>query len=209
MMAEPDEERGEGKVEDHLVEERRLEGAVLQIRRRDPGVDPGRLADLDGPRQSARLAEQLLVEVVADAPDGLGDQQRGRDGVHERADVRPGAAQPPDARHRAGGDPTPDAEPALPYRQRAPPGVRRDVERGGDVEVDPRADEPGGYRPDEDVVDQGAVTAGRDPAPGGDVDRERDPDHVHQPVDVEEQRAQVDAVVRWTRDERQRRSHDI
>jgi hypothetical protein len=79
--------------------------------------------------------------------------------------------------------------------------MRRDVERGGDVEVDPPADDPGGHRPQQNVVHQSTLAADRDPPATGDVDGQADPDHVHQPVEVQEERPQVDAVDRRARDE--------
>src|SRR5580700_1342637 len=77
-----------------------------------------------------------------------------------------------------------------PDREHAPP-VRRDIARRGDIEVDPRADDAGRHRPDRHVGDQVRVTALRFPAPPGDEYRQRYPDDVHQPVDVNERRADM------------------
>ncbi|SHW80348.1 Uncharacterised protein [Mycobacteroides abscessus subsp. abscessus] len=72
------------------------------------------LEDLQTPRQIRRPAVQLLVEVVAQPADGLGQDDAGRDGVAERGqrDSVPAAADPgADATER---DRAPDAEAAVP-----------------------------------------------------------------------------------------------
>jgi len=148
-MAEPDDEPGKREVPDQLVQERRLEGGVVAELRgyRQPVLR----RYLQAPGQVRRAAEQFLVEVVADPADALGDQQAGRHRVHEHRDVAATFADPPDTdrdrqRYRA-----PDPEPAIPYGQHPVPDVR-DVHRGGDVEVDPAADDAGGHAPQGDVV---------------------------------------------------------
>ena len=190
VMAEPDQGRGQRHVPDQLVQERRLEEGEGRI----PGRPVGE-RDLQAPRQARRPAEQFLVEVVPDPADTLRDQQRGRHRIHDHRDVAAGPAGPPDAdqdgdRYRA-----PDAEATGPYREHAVPDVR-DVHRRGDIEVDPAADDPGRHAPQGDVVDQLGVPAGGGPAAAGDDDRGRDADQVHQRVDVDEQRADVEAVDR-------------
>src|SRR5205085_3091261 len=128
-------------------------GGVMQVARRPVGG-----ADLKAPGQRRWLAEQLLVEVVADPSDRLGDQQAGRRYVDEPAQV--GAAQPtmgaPHADGNAGSDPAPDAQPTLPDRKRAPPVVRY-LARGGDEEVDPAPDQPGREGPHRDLGGQVGV----------------------------------------------------
>jgi hypothetical protein len=44
-----------------------------------------RRVDLERPGQSRGPTEQLLIEVVADAADGLRDEEGGRGGVEEQA----------------------------------------------------------------------------------------------------------------------------
>jgi hypothetical protein len=110
-------------------------------------------------------------------------------------------AYPPRSHRRPGGYATPHAQPALPHRQRPPP-VMWHVERGGEIEIDPAADDPGRHCPQGHVVDQCPVAAPRSPAPAGDVDGQRDPGQIHQPVNVNEQRAQVNAIDRRAGDER-------
>src|SRR5262249_22784812 len=72
--------------------------------------------------------------------------------------------------------------------------VVRDVLGGGDVEVDAAADDAGRYRPQGDIPDQARITAHALPAALGDDDRERNPDHIHQPVVMDVQRAEMEAV---------------
>jgi hypothetical protein len=81
--------------------------------------------------------------------------------------------------------------------------VVRDVLRRGDVEVDPPADDAGRHAPDRHVGDQIRVTALGAPAPPGDVDGQRDPDQVHQRVEVDLHRAEVKTADRRAWDERQ------
>jgi len=69
-VVEPDQHRRERQVPDDLVQEGRLEGGVLGV--------PGRavrVGDLQRPWQRRGLAEQFLVEVVADPADRLRHQQ--------------------------------------------------------------------------------------------------------------------------------------
>ncbi len=105
----PDQEAGEQQVPDQLVEEGRLERGVLQVSGRPVG---GR--DLERPGQLGGRAEQLLVEVVADPADRLGDQQCGRHAVHEQLDLDARHAlsvQTPQAATHTRGDPAPDPRP--------------------------------------------------------------------------------------------------
>jgi hypothetical protein len=67
--------------------------------------------DLEAPGQRGRAPVELLVEVVADAADGLRDEQRGRGGVEEARHVGARAAQAPDPGRRPQGDPAPDPQP--------------------------------------------------------------------------------------------------
>jgi hypothetical protein len=61
-----------------------MERRVLQV-----AAGPVGGVDVKGPGQAGRAAEELLVEVVPCAADGLRDEQRRRGGVHEPRDVRP------------------------------------------------------------------------------------------------------------------------
>src|SRR4051794_24406371 len=115
--------------------------------------------DVKPPRQARRAAEQLLVEVVADAADRLRDEQAGRRRVEVvavgaarrggggagRAGAKEGGSagaarvQPQGAGGVPRRDSTPDPEPALPDSERPPPRVRRLVP-ACDEEVEPAAD---------------------------------------------------------------------
>src|SRR6516164_7563070 len=188
MVAEPYQAAREREVEDQLVQERGLERGEAEVTGR-----PGAWRDVQPPRQARRPAEQLLVEVVADTPDRLRDQQRGRDGVGEQPRVRACPAHPPDARGRAERDAAPDPQSPVPDGEDPVP-VVRDVLGGGDVEVDAAADDAGRHRPQGNIPDQARITAHALPAALGDEDRERNPDHIHQPVVVDVQRAKMEAV---------------
>jgi hypothetical protein len=131
---------------------------------------------------------------IADAADRLRDQQRGRAGVHERGDVRASSVHAPDADGDAERDPAPDAEAALPDRERAPPGVR-DLVPARDHVIEAAADQAGGEAPQRDLVDQLGVASGRDPAAPGDVHRGDDGDRVEESIDVQGE-PDVDDVVR-------------
>src|SRR5262245_28921825 len=72
-------------------------------------------------------------------------------------------------------------------------------EGGGDVEVDPPADDSGGHGPQGDVGDQRTGTTDCGPTAACDVNGHRDRDHVHDPVEVNEQRTNVHATDRRAR----------
>src|SRR5262245_36371797 len=179
-------------VPDELVQERRVEGRVLDV-----GAAV-RLVDLQSPRQRRGLPEELLVEPVAPAADPLCEQQAGRDGVHEQPDAVAGPVDDPRPRENAEQDPAPDAEPALPDRERRPPGVDRlHLAPAGDVVVQPRADDPERHAPDRNAEDEIPVAAPLHPAVTGQRDAGRDREQQHDPVQVDRERADVDrAAVR-------------
>src|SRR4029079_10058048 len=103
---------------------------------------------LEPPRQRRVLAVELLVPVVPPAPDRLGEQEPGRDRVHEEPDTRARAAHDPRADERPEDDDAPPDEPALPGGERPVPTlVARLVVRGDDV-IEPGADDPGDHAPD-------------------------------------------------------------
>ena len=104
------------KVPDHLVEERRVKQGARRQADRVRGV---RRLDLQPPRQVGRLAVQLVVEVVAEPADRLGEQECRRQRIRE--------APEPDA-----GDPAPDeyTECAAEQRSEDRDAALPDVERG-------------------------------------------------------------------------------
>jgi hypothetical protein len=147
-VPEPHEHGREAEVPDQLVEERGVEGCVVRI-----ALGPVGGVDLESPWEARRAAEQLLVEVVADAADRLGDQQSGRRGIEEGGDAGAASAQNPEP-----------------------------------------ADQAGGEAPERDFLDELAAAAARLPAAGGDRDGGQHGEDVRQPVGVDEERTQVDAV---------------
>src|SRR5699024_1589889 len=131
-----------------------------------------------------------LVEPVAEAPQHLGDQQGGGDGVREggEGDALVAGHQP--YREGAAGDAAVDREPALPDVQHGDRVAVRAEEglRGGQHVPDAGADDPGDHR-DEDDVEQGVpVAAAPLPALGGPPQRHRDPGEDAQGVEVDRQR---------------------
>ena len=144
------------------------------------------------PGQRGGAAEEFLIEVVADPADGLGHQQCRGNRVHEQRHAGPGPVHPPGTDHR-GHHAAPDAQSAVPDRQHPVP-VVRDVLRGGQVEVDPAPDDARRDSPQGHVPDQARVAAQGLPAALRDQDRQGDPDHVHQPVEVNVGRAKMKPV---------------
>src|SRR3954467_53311 len=69
--SQPHQEGRQGQVPDDLVEEGGGEGGAVEVARQ-----PVVAVDLEAPRQRGRAPVELLVEVVADATDGLRDEQR-------------------------------------------------------------------------------------------------------------------------------------
>ena len=101
----------------------------------------------------------------------------------------------------AAGDAAPDAEAALPDRERPPPLVRHLVPARREV-VEARADDPGADAPDGDAEDQIPVAAARDPARAGDRDARRDPGQQHQAVHVDRHAARGRSCPRTARGSR-------
>ena len=106
------------------------------------------------PGQVGGTAEELLVEVVADTPDGLGHEQRGCCGVKEARDVGTAAAEHAGLRRL--------------FRRAMPPQIPRpplQTARGPhqwsgtsfqlvDQEVEASTDQPGGEGPEGDLVNE-------------------------------------------------------
>src|SRR3954469_10751869 len=139
--SQPHQEGRQGQVPDDLVEEGGVEGGAVEV-----ASGPVVAIDLEPPRQRGRAPVELLVEVVADAPDGLRDEQGRGGGVEEARDVGARAAQAPDPGGRAQRDAAPDPQAALPDRERSPPVVGDLVPARGQ-EVEPAPDDPGGEAP--------------------------------------------------------------
>ena len=193
--ADQDQDPDEEHVPDELVQEGRLEGRVQLVAGRTV-----RRVDLEGPGQVARLAEELLVEVVPPPADPLREQQAGRDRVHEQENALTRALDHVRARERAAQDPAPHTEAALPHGEGAPPRVRHLVPARDDV-VEAGADDPGGDSPDGHAQDEIPVAAHARPADAGQHDARDDREQQHDPVHVDRERPDMDdaRVGRWNR----------
>src|SRR5271163_4864531 len=115
-------------------------------------------AYLQAPGEARGAAEELLVEVVADPADRLGDQQARGGCVHEPGDAHALAAQRDRAADETARYTSPDTKAALPDRQPPPP-VVGDFAPACDVVIEPRTEDPRGHAPDRDGVDEVRVTA--------------------------------------------------
>ena len=155
--------------------------------------------DLEAPRQVGRLAEELLVPPVADPPDRLGDEQSGCEAVGEQPHVGAGALRDVPTDEAAGRDAAPDAEAALPDRERPPPLVGHLVPARREV-VEPGADDARTDAPDGAAEDEIPVAAAVDAAVAGDPDADRDRREQREAVHVDRQRADVDGAARRRRD---------
>ena len=138
------------------------------------------LVDHQSPRQIGRSPVQLLVEVVPDPADRLGQNDSWRDRIAERRQryALPPTADPgADATQR---DRTPDAQAALldlERRQEArATGAEVCVPIGEDV-VEPTTDQPKDYRPQRNVEDDARLAAAFRPAPVADEQRD---DHAYE-----------------------------
>ncbi len=176
---------------ERLVEEGRVEGLEELIR---PG--PVLERDLDGPRQVGGLAEELLVEVVAPAPDRLREQEARSDRVHERVDALPGAVDDPGPDEHTGADAAPDAEAALPDREGLPPLVV-DGAPARDHVVDARANDAGEHAPHGHAEDEVSLRIAPErpaarPAPARQQGGSDDAEEKHEPVGMDLERAEVD-----------------
>ena len=149
--------------------------------------------DAERPRQGAGAPEELLVEPVAPASDGLGQGDHGRGGVEEGGLVEPSPLGDDQPRDGTAHDGAPDAEAALPDLEDVEPAPTEELPVGDDV-VRPRAHEPGRHAPDREVGDVGRLPSPRLPAGArplhGHVDAEGD----DEPVGAQVQGAEIDGV---------------
>ena len=125
-----------------------------------------RRVDLQAPRQVGGPAVELLVEVVADPADGLGEEQSRRDGVGQHAQPDAVAAGVEPGAEQSTGDRPPDAESAVPHLERGHRvAALAEVEVGvrGHV-VETSADQACGDGPQRDVADLPGPAAARHPA---------------------------------------------
>ena len=163
----PEQHADRSEVPQRLVEERGMERRELLV-----AGGAVRDVDLEAPRQVGGPAEQLLVEVVAEAADDLREQQAGSQCVSEGPDQDAVAAAVEPRTHEPTHDRAPDPEAAMPDLQRADRiSALAEVELvvGGDV-PQPRTDQPCRDRPQGEVTDLPAgATASHPPTlPGPD-----------------------------------------
>ena len=205
-LDDEDEEGGRGEVPDDLVEKRGVVGGVV-----DRGERPVDGVDLEAPGKARRLAEELLVPPVADPADRLGHEQPGCEAVGQQPDFGAGPLRDVAADETSRRDPAPDAEPAFPDRERAPPLIRHLVPARREV-IEPRADDSRADAPDGAAEDEVPVTAAVDEAVTRDPDADADRREQRQAVHVDRERADVDGAARgrgYRRNERRHRGERV
>ena len=173
--------------------------AVEVVRHAGARVDP--LEDLQAPRQFRVAAVELLVEVVADPPDRLGERDSRRDRVGREGQRHPLAPAGDPRTERTQRDRARDAETAVPDLQRVDrvlagtevtPPVGRDV-------VEPAAHQPERHRPHGDVDDGAGRPTPGTVAPITKPDGHDDADDDAQRVGPDRQRPQMPDTLRRAR----------
>ena len=199
----------EGGVDDlvHLTGR----GPVDQV---GSGLDAvGALVDLQPPRHRCRSAVELLVEVVAQPPDRLGEQDRGRDGIAERGQPDTVTARTDPRAEGTEDHRTPDSETAVPDLEDVDRGLAAaaEVDRpvGEDV-IDTATDQTEGHCPDGNVEDFTGLAAACDPAAIPPPDRDDDADDDAQRIRPQRDRPEMPDPLRRTGDigEQRRRRRD-
>ena len=179
--SDPDDEGRSDQVPDQLVEERRVVQRIGSV-------------DLEPPRQRGLAAVELLVEPVAQTPDGLGHQQRRGHGIGQQRHRVVLVPAPAPGGQRAEQDAAPDAQAAVPdayHLHRIAVGAEEPFGRGDDV-VDARADDARQHRDDGDVEDLVEVAADLFPPRRGDGHGGDDARQDAQRVEVYGQRADLE-----------------
>ena len=152
------------------------------------------LVDLQAPRQGGVPAVQLLVEVVSQPPDGLGQDDPGRDRVPEGRQRYPVCPATDPRSHTAKCDGAPDSQTALPNLECRTKALAGGPEIRGPVRhdvVEPATDKPKRHCPQGDVVYDAGLSAPRLPAPVTDHQRCDDADDDAQRVRAYRHRAQM------------------
>ena len=165
------------------------------------------LGYFERPRQLRRAAEQLDVEPVPPAADGLRERYRRRDRVEQRADGHVPSAGHDHTDGDTEGHATPDAEAALPDLHDVEPAPTERLPIGGHV-VQAGPDHPGRHTPGGDGADVGWVAAAGQPSTVGQPHRSDDAERDAEAVGAHLQRADREAASRRTRDERQHTASD-
>ena len=152
--------------------------------------------NFQAPRQRGGRTEELLVEPVSPAPEGLGEQHAGSSRVQERREAHSGTAAGDQRTDGAEADGPHDAQAAGPDLRdlgqvRTLPVEAEVVVGVGDQHVvQPSTYDPEGDRPDADVPHHVLGTALAAPAAGGDPHGRDDADHDADGVGVDGQRAE-------------------
>ena len=190
-------DRHHREVPQALVEERGMEGGELLVARRPvAGVDAQR------PRQGARAAEELLVEPVSPASDGLREWDHRRGHVEQRGLVEPSSLGDDHRGDGAARDGAPDAEASLPDLDDVEPAPAEQLPIRDHV-VRARSDEPGGHGPHREVGDVGALASPRLPAGTAPLHGHVDAHGDEEPVRAQVERAEIDGVPSGTGDVRE------
>ena len=163
-----------------------MEGRVFQVLGRAVGR-----VDLEPPGQVRRPAEELLIGVVAEAPDRLGERRPGRRAVqdHEQRDAV--AARTDGGADGAAENRAVDAEAALldPRDVAQVPRERRPV---GDDVVEARSHDAERHRPDRDLAGQRRIAPAQRQLLPRDEDGDDDADRQQDAVPAGCQRAQME-----------------
>ena len=117
LTAQPQQQRHTQQVPQRLVQERRMEQRTRRILGREITA---RRANLQAPRQSRRLAEQLLVEPVTPAAKRLSQQNTRRYRIRKSREIHAIAAATIPGAQRTDRHGTHNADAALPNLQESP-----------------------------------------------------------------------------------------
>src|SRR4029077_16848913 len=170
------------------------------------------LIDLQAPRQRRRPTVELLIEVVAQAADGLRQNDSRRERVTEGRQrnallaapyPRTDAAQrhrPPDAK-TAVPDPQRPRTPRPPAQTARPPAQSRAISSEGgppvrDHVIEPSTDQAERHGPQRNVVDDPRLAATGHPPPVAEHQRHHDPDDDEQRIRPQGHRAEMPNTLR-------------
>ena len=161
--------------------------------------------DLQAPRQVGRPTVKLLVEIVTEPPNRLGQNDSRRDRVAERGQrnpVAPASNPRADASERDG---PPDAEAAVPNPKCSSQTRSVVTEVGspvGDDVVQPATDQAERHGPQCDVVDDAGFASPGHPSPISEHQCGDDPDDDEQRIRAERHTEEIPDTLRRTRDVR-------
>ena len=208
LTAQPQQQGHAQQVPQRLVQERRVEQRAGRILR---GEITARGANLQTPRQGRRLAEQLLVEPVAPAAKGLGQQDAGGHRIREGREVHAVAAATVPGAQRAHRHGTHDADAALPNLQKGPriSDIRAEVATrvGNQHVVGAGTHDAGRDGPHRHVKDAFARAAHHLPTAGAQPQAHRHTGQNAQSVEMHTKRAQLQVRDARGRNRQRRQGH--